>query len=59
MRWPPRLGTIDRTDHHWADPIEGPEHPSPISFIAVRLTIAVAAVAVVCALLLALAGVPL
>lgn len=42
---------------HWADPIEGPEHPSPLAFIGVRLAISVAAVAVLCAVVLALAGV--
>jgi len=42
---------------HWADPIEGPEHPSPLIFIGVRLTIAIAAAAAVCAVLLVLAGV--
>lgn len=57
MRRPIDRGLPIESDHHWADPIEMPQHPNPLAFIAVRLAISVAAVAAVCALLLALAGV--
>ena len=41
---------------HWADPIEAPDHPSPLAFIGVRLLISVAVVSMLCFLVLSLVG---